>query len=157
MELELGEIRRSLQAPERLRREKPLWRDLLLAFLAVLLPMLIIGHMEADQMESAGMSRAVGWILTAVVVAILTPLALWLIRARTWVYIRMRLELRERGISGVCRESAWKTREFAVPYAALRSVRARKERLRLRAGEERIELVLDEAETLAAELRQHTG
>ena len=44
-----------------------------------------------------------------------------------------------------------------IPYTALQNVLANKNRLTLTAGKERVTLILDEAETLAAQLRQRIG
>lgn len=154
MEENLGAVEQTLLAPEKLRTEKPFWKDLLNGFVTILIPMLVIGYMEASLMEGAGLGKAVGWILTGVVVVILTPLMVWLLRARTTGYIRQRMEIREQGVSGVCMMNAFKTREFAFSYAELNSVIARKNVLILTAGKEKVNLVLNEAEAVAQELRQ---
>ena len=154
MEENLGNVERTLLAPEKLRTEKPFWKDLLSGFLTILLPMLVVGYMEAGLMEGAGFSKTVGWILTGVVTVILTLLMVWILRSRTAGFIRQRLEIRERGVSGVAVLNAFKTRGFSITYAELTGVNAGKNVLILAAGKDRVKLVLDEAEALAAELRQ---
>ena len=116
MEQNLGNLERTLLAPEKLRREKPLWQDILIGFVTILIPMLIVGWMVAGLMEGAGLTRTFGWILTAMVIAVLTPFAVFVARRQTSSLIRQRLELRERGVSGVCMLNALRTREFSIPY-----------------------------------------
>ena len=90
MEQNLGNLERTLLAPEKLRREKPLWQDILIGFVTILLPMLIVGWMVAGLMEGAGLTRTFGWILTAMVIAVLTPFAVFVARRQTSSLIRDR-------------------------------------------------------------------
>ena len=157
MEQNLGNLERTLLAPEKLRREKPLWQDTLIGFVTILLPMLIVGWMVAGLMEGAGLTRTFGWILTAMVIAVLTPFAVFVARRQTSSLIRQRLELRERGVSGVCMLNALRTREFSIPYGELGTVTGRKTRLTLQAGKERVNLQVEDAEAVAAEILQRRG
>ena len=154
MEENLGAVEQTLLAPEKLRTEKPFWKDLLSGFVTILIPMLIVGWTVAGLMEDAGLTRTFGWILTTLVILVLTPFAVFVMRRQTTGYIRQRLEIREQGVSGVCMMNALRTREFAFSYAELKSVSARKKVLSLAAGKEKVNLVLDEAEAVAQELRQ---
>ncbi len=157
MEQNLGNVERTLLAPEKLRREKPLWQDILIGLITVLIPMLIVGWTVAGLMEGAGLTRSFGWILTTMVILFLTPIAVFIMRRQTTGFIRQRLEIREHGVSGVCMLNALRTREFSIPYGELRTVTGRKNRLILQAGKERVILNLEDAETVAAELSQRRG
>ena len=157
MEQNLGNLERTLLAPEKLRREKPLWQDILIGFITVLIPMLIVGWTVAGLMEGAGLTRSFGWILTGMVIAVLTPITVFFMRRQTTCFIRQRLEIRERGVSGVCMLNALRTREFSIPYGELGTVTGRKTRLTLQAGKERVNLQVEDAETVAAELLQRKG
>ena len=157
MEENLGAVERILLAPEKLRTEKPFWKDLLNGFVTILIPMLIVGWTVAGLMEGAGLTRTFGWILTTLVILVLTPFAVFVMRRQTTGYIRQRLEIREQGVSGVCMMNALRTREFAIPYAELQKVTGWKTRLTLQAGKERVNLQVEDAKAVAAEILQRRG
>jgi uncharacterized membrane protein YraQ (UPF0718 family) len=157
MEQNLGVIERSLRCPEKLRQQRPLGKDIAVSFVSILLPMLIVGYMSASLLQGAGQSPAVAWIISGVMVLVFSFLSFWLSRSWRARYSEMVLNIHENGLSGVCAASAFKSRDFVIPYTALQNVLANKNRLTLTAGKERVTLILDEAETLAAQLRQRIG
>ena len=157
MDQNLGNLIRTVHAPEKLSTPKPLGQAILVNFLTVFLPMLLVGATSGTLLKAAGVDAWVAWVVCLFFTLVMTALLVWLTGQWTKRYAEETLEIRSNGVCGVAPANAFKSRQFALSYGELQNAVGKKNRLSLIGANTRVNLITDNAESLAAELLQHAG
>ncbi len=153
MNPELGAVRKTVRCPAKYSTQAPLWKDILLN----IFPMLVLAFFVKALFQGAGMSDAAAAVIFVLVAGGFTFFCVYVTRASRARYAEMCLNIHERGLSGTTLANAFKSRSFAFPYSELKDVSAKKIRLTLRAASGSYNIFADDAEALAAELKQYIG
>lgn len=133
MEQNLGAVRNTIKCPEKIAAQAPLWRDILLN----LIPMLILGFVLRALSLGAGLGNLGANIVFIFFTALFTLFCVYITRLWKKRYAETHLNIHDKGLSGVCPVNAFKSQSFAFPYSDLRVVSGKKNRLTLNTASKR--------------------
>lgn len=150
MNTELGSILKTLRSPEKSYAQAPIWKDILFN----LIPSAIVAFMMRALLLGAGLEEFTVNLLFVLVTAFFTFFCVFTTRSVKKRCAELFLNIHENGLSGVRLVNAFKTKSFELPFSELKDVTWAKARLILSTSSGKIMMTLDDAEAVAAELKQ---